>query len=91
MRNNLPVVSREMGAALAYSKNQIGDILALTVLAYGVGKFVLRAWSDRSNPRHFMGLGLLLTVLCNVLFGWMSIYPAHPALWTRNGLVQGMG
>ncbi|MGQ9918341.1 MAG: MFS transporter [Bryobacteraceae bacterium] len=91
VRNNLPVVSREMGQALAYSKDQIGDMLALTALAYGVGKFVMGAWSDRSNPRYFMALGLLLTALCNVLFGWMSSYPVHLALWTLNGLVQGMG
>lgn len=91
VRNNLRAVSREMGEALAYSKDQIGDMLALTALAYGVGKFGMGAWSDRSNPRYFMALGLLLTALCNVLFGWMSSYPVHLALWTLNGLVQGMG
>ncbi len=51
VRNNLPVVSKEMGAALGYTKGQIGDILALTAIAYGVGEFVLGAWSEHSNPR----------------------------------------
>ncbi len=41
VRNNLPVVSKEMGQALHYSKGQIGDLLALTAIAYGIGKFVL--------------------------------------------------
>src|SRR5689334_21593161 len=53
VRNNLPVVSKEMGQALGYSKGQIGDMLALTAIAYGVGKFLMGAWSDRSNPRYF--------------------------------------
>ena len=49
------------------------------------------AWSDRSNPRYFMPAGLLLTALCNFAFGATSSYPTHLALWTLNGLVQGMG
>ncbi|MCX6551386.1 MAG: MFS transporter, partial [Acidobacteria bacterium] len=53
VRNNLPVVSKEMGLALGYDKSQIGDILALTAIAYGLGKFLLGALSDRSNPRYF--------------------------------------
>ncbi|MCX7604677.1 MAG: MFS transporter, partial [Bryobacteraceae bacterium] len=91
VRNNLPVVSKEMGEALAYSKAQIGDMLAATAIAYGIGKFLMGAWSDRSNPRYFMPLGLLLTALCNFLFGAMASYPVHLLLWTLNGLVQGMG
>lgn len=91
VRNNLPVVSKEMGQALHYSKSQIGDLLALTAIAYGIGKFVMGAWSDRSNPRYFMPAGLLLTAFCNFAFGAVSSYPLHLALWTLNGLAQGMG
>lgn len=91
VRNNLPVVSLEIGRSLHYSFDQIGNLLALTAISYGVGKFVLGAWSDGSNPRYFMPLGLLLTALCNFAFGAVSNYPTHLALWTLNGLVQGMG
>ena len=91
VRNNLPVVSKEMGQALGYSKGQIGDLLAVTAIAYGIGKFVLGTFSDRSNPRYFMPFGLLLTACCNFLFGASSSYPVHLSLWTLNGLVQGMG
>lgn len=91
VRNNLPVVSKEMGQALQYNKGQIGDLLALTAIAYGIGKFLLGAWSDRSNPRYFMPFGLFMTAGCNFLFGASSSYPVHLSLWTLNGLVQGMG
>jgi MFS transporter, OPA family, glycerol-3-phosphate transporter len=91
VRNNLPVVSREMGQALHYSKDQIGNMLAITAICYGVGKFVMGSWSDRSNPRYFMPLGLVLTALCNFAFGAVSSYPLHLLLWGLNGLVQGMG
>src|SRR6266568_8201412 len=86
VRNNLPVVSKEMGQALGYGKAEIGDMLALTAIAYGVGKFLMGAWSDRSNPRYFMPAGLILTALCNFAFGAASSYGVHLALWTLNGL-----
>lgn len=91
VRNNLPVVSKEMGQALHYTKGQIGNLLALTSIAYGIGKFFLGTWSDRSNPRYFMPAGLLATALCNFIFGAASNYPTHLFLWTLNGLAQGMG
>ena len=91
VRNNLPVVSLEMGRSLHYSMEQTGNLLAVTAISYGVGKFVMGTWSDRSNPRLFMPFGLLLTALCNFLFAGVSTYPMHLALWTLNGLAQGMG
>jgi OPA family glycerol-3-phosphate transporter-like MFS transporter len=91
VRNNLPVVSREMGFALQYSKEQVGNILAATAIAYGIGKLFMGAWSDRSNPRYFMSLGLLITACCNFAFGAASSYPVHLALWALNGLAQSMG
>lgn len=91
VRNNFPVVSKEMGEALAYDKGEIGNMLAATAIAYGLGKFLMGAVSDRSNPRYFMPLGLLLTALCNFAFGWVEGYYIHLTLWALNGFVQGMG
>ena len=91
VRNNLPVVSKEMGQALHYSKGQIGDILAISVFVYGLGRFFMGSLSDRSNPRYFMPIGLLLTAFCNFAFATASSYPMHLALWTMNGLAQSMG
>jgi OPA family glycerol-3-phosphate transporter-like MFS transporter len=91
VRNNLPVVSKEMGQALVYSKDQIGDMLAVMVAVYGLGRFVMGSLSDRANPRYFMPLGLLLTAVCNFAFATVSSYPAHLALWAVNGLGQSMG
>jgi OPA family glycerol-3-phosphate transporter-like MFS transporter len=91
VRNNFPIVTKEMGASLHYSKGQIGDMLAITAITYGVGKFFMGAWSDRSNPRYFMPLGLLLTAFCNFAFATVHSYPVHLALWGMNGLFQSMG
>lgn len=91
VRNNLGVVAKELGAALHYDKAMIGDILAGTAIAYGIGKFVMGFLSDRSDTRKFIFAGLLLTALCNFAFGASSAFSVHLALWSLNGLIQGMG
>jgi OPA family glycerol-3-phosphate transporter-like MFS transporter len=91
VRNNFSVVSKDMSLALGYDKEMIGNILAVTAMSYGLGKFVMGAFSDRSNPRVFMSLGLLLTAIFNFAFGASSDYTVHFWLWSLNGFFQGMG
>jgi OPA family glycerol-3-phosphate transporter-like MFS transporter len=91
VRNNVSIVTVEMQGALHYTKEMIGDITAMTALAYGLSKFLMGSVSDKSNSRRFMSTGLLLTAICNFAFGASSNYYAHLALWTLNGFAQGMG
>ena len=91
VRNNLSTVAKDIEGALGYDHNMIGNILALSAIAYGVGKFINGSLSDRSNPRKFMAFGLLLTGLINFAFGSVQTYGVHLFLWTLNGFVQGMG
>ncbi|MCB1147039.1 MAG: MFS transporter [Leptospiraceae bacterium] len=91
VRNNFAPVSKEFAADLGYSRSDIGDLLALTAISYGLGKFLMGAVSDRSNVRRFMPFGLLLTALLNIAFGSVSVFSVHLALWSLNGFVQGMG
>ena len=64
-------------------------------IAYGVSKFVMGSVSDRSNPRWFMPLGLLLSCAVTAAFGSIeAIYGSLAliiALQTLNGWVNGMG
>lgn len=91
VRNNLSVVSKEIEGALGYDHSSIGSILAVTAISYGVGKFIMGSISDRSDPRKFMALGLLLTAICNFAFGGIGNLHLHMALWSLNGFFQGMG
>ena len=91
VRNNLATVAKDLGSALAYDHNMIGNILALSAIAYGLGKFLMGSLSDRANPRKFMATGLLLTGLVNFAFGGIEIYWVHLVLWSLNGFIQGMG
>jgi MFS transporter, OPA family, glycerol-3-phosphate transporter len=91
VRNNFAPVSKEIGALLHYDKAMIGDILAGTAIAYGVGKFVMGYFADRSDARKYVAVGMLLTAALNFVFGASSTYGMHLFLWTLNGFVQGMG
>ena len=91
VRNNLSVVAKDIEGALGYSHDNIGTILAVLAISYGIGKFVLGSLSDRSDVRKFMALGLFLTAVCNFAFGSASTFWVHVVLWGLNGLVQGMG
>ncbi len=91
VRNNLSTVAKDIEGALHYDHSMIGNILAISALSYGLGKFLLGAVSDRSDARKFMALGLVLTAACNFIFGGIANYSLHLFLWALNGFVQGMG
>jgi OPA family glycerol-3-phosphate transporter-like MFS transporter len=91
VRNNFAPVSKEIGAALHYDKLMLGNILAATAVAYGVGKLVMGFFADRSDARKYVATAMLLTAGCNFLFGSTFNYSGQLALWTLNGFVQGMG
>jgi OPA family glycerol-3-phosphate transporter-like MFS transporter len=78
-----------------YTKAALGSAMTGLSIAYGVSKFIMGSVSDRSNPRWFMTLGLLLTSAVTFAFGSTpAIYGSLTAivvLQTLNGWFNGMG
>ena len=78
-----------------YSKADLGSALSGLAIAYGFSKFLMGSVSDRSNPRFFLPLGLLLSCGLMMIFGWVKgIYMSLPLmiiLQTLNGWINGMG
>jgi len=78
-----------------YTKAQLGTAMTGLSIAYGVSKFLMGSVSDRSNPRWFMPLGLLLSCAVMLIFGLVpAIYSSlflMVALQSLNGWVNGMG
>lgn len=72
-------------------KNDIGVMATLFYLTYGVSKFISGVISDKSNPRHFMAIGLIMTGITNILFGLSSSVFMLTALWIINAWFQGWG
>src|SRR5881396_1631136 len=76
-----------------HSKADLGWALTGTSIAYGISKFLMGSVSDRSNPKYFLPLGLLLS--CAIMFvsgAVKSIYASLGiviGLQIANGWVQG--
>jgi MFS transporter, OPA family, glycerol-3-phosphate transporter len=96
VRNNLalamPDILREHPE---YSKAMLGSALTGLSIAYGLSKFLMGAVSDRSNPRYFLPLGLLLSCVVMAVCGLAkAVYTSLfilIVLQTVNGWFQGMG
>ena len=78
-----------------YTKAQLGTAMTGLSIAYGASKFLMGSVSDKSNPRWFMPLGLLLSCAVLLVFGFVkAVYGSllvMIALQTLNGWFNGMG
>ena len=83
----MPLLMQDLGL----TKSDLGILSTLLALSYGASKFLSGIISDRSNPRVFMSIGLILTGIINIFFGWTSSLILFCLLWTLNGLFQGWG
>lgn len=76
---------------LGFDKSQLGFLGSVLYITYGISKFASGILSDRSNPRYFMALGLILTGFCNIFFGMSSTIFMFAVFWGLNGWFQGLG
>ncbi|EAR55795.1 putative UhpC, sugar phosphate permease [Photobacterium sp. SKA34] len=83
----MPAIITDLG----WDKADIGLMGTLFYLTYGCSKFISGIVSDRSNPRYFMGIGLIATGIINILFGLSSSIVALSILWILNAWFQGWG
>lgn len=78
-----------------YSKAALGTAMTGLSIAYGVSKFLMGSVSDRSNPKYFLPLGLLISaaiIFASGTLRWIySSLALIVLLQTINGWVQGMG
>ncbi len=96
VRNNLalaiPDILKEFPQ---HSKADLGWALTGLSISYGISKFLMGSVSDRSNPKYFLPLGLLLSAAVMFVSGAVkSMYASLGlviALQVVNGWVQGMG
>ena len=78
-----------------YTKAALGAALSGLSVAYGLSKFLMGSVSDRSNPKYFLPLGLLLSAALMGALGLSDVALASLvvifASQLANGWVQGMG
>lgn len=76
---------------LSLSKFELGLLGSILSLSYGASKFLSGILGDKSNPRYFMSIGLILTGIFNLFFGMSSTLWAFALFWGLNGWFQGWG
>src|SRR5437762_1190734 len=78
-----------------HSKADLGWALTGLSISYGVSKFLMGSVSDRSNPKYFLPLGLLIS--CGIMFAMGTVKAMYASLAVvivlqiLNGWAQGMG
>ncbi|MBA7625444.1 Glycerol-3-phosphate transporter [subsurface metagenome] len=83
----IPGIMDEYG----YTKTTMGLILTALFGAYAFGQFVNGQLGDKFGGRIMVSLGLILSAVFNLLFGFSSIFTAMVVIWALNGYVQSMG
>lgn len=78
-----------------HTKAGLGMGITALSIAYGLSKFIMGSVSDRSNPRRFLPLGLLLSAgiiaVCGLVKSVYAWLPLVVGLMALNGWVNGMG
>lgn len=83
----MPVLMQDLGMQIS----DLGILSSVLSITYGLSKFLSGMLADRSNPRFFMAMGLILTGLANILFGLSSSVLLFAVFWGMNGWFQGWG
>jgi OPA family sugar phosphate sensor protein UhpC-like MFS transporter len=90
-RKSFNSVMPGMITELGFQKGDLGIIGTVLYLTYGISKFGSGILSDRSNPRYFMSIGLILTGVFNIFFGMSTSILMLCVFWALNGAFQGWG
>ena len=83
----MPALMQDLGLQIS----DLGILSSILAITYGASKFLSGIMADRSNPRYFMATGLILTGICNILFGMSSSLLFFAVFWGLNGWFQGWG
>lgn len=89
-RLNLAAALPALMTAMALTETQVGLIQTVFALIYAVGQLVNGAIVDRVSARRYIVAGLVLSALCNILFGFSRAYWQLLVFWALNGAAQSM-
>jgi sugar phosphate permease len=91
VRVNLPIAAPAITREFHFSNTQWGLVLSISTIVYAVSKCLSGIVGDRANPCYLLGLGLLLSALVNLVFGFGASLGFFICCWALNNLFQGTG
>ncbi len=90
-RLTISVAKKPMIDAGVANAEDLGRIGSVFFFAYAFGRLTNGFLCDRAHIGRFMGTGLLISAVINILFGSVSWVALFLVLWCINGWFQSMG
>ncbi len=90
-RVNVSVVLPIIAVELNVGRAEIGILGTVFFWVYGLGNFIFGEVGSHVSPFRIIGLGLLVSAIVNLAFGFQSSLILMLALWGINGLAQSGG
>lgn len=91
VRKNFSMAMPSFLSEFHYTKSDLGLILSLFSIVYGIAKLFNGILADKANPRYFMAIGLAGSAIVNIFFGLSSSLFAFGVFWIMNAFFQAMG
>ena len=96
IRKNFNIAQNDMISDYGMSLTELGTIGLGFSITYGIGKTALNYWADGKNSKNMLPLGLLLSGLCILGFGFvmgpgMGSFYMMIGLYSLSGMFQSVG
>lgn len=91
VRQNFSMAMPGLMEEFGYTKVELGWIVTIFSIVYGIGKFFNGYLSDRSNARYFMSIGLFLSAIVSIFMGLGVGLGTMGFIWGINAWFQSMG
>lgn len=90
-RVNLSIAVPGIMDEYGYSKTAMGGVMTALLIAYAIGQFVNGQLGDKFGARKLITLGIFVSAILNIAFGFSPGITAMIAIWALNGYFQSMG
>jgi sugar phosphate permease len=91
VRDNLPMAAPSIIGQYHFSNTQWGALLSASTIVYAFSKFSSGLLADVANPRILLPLGLALSAVANIAFGFGAGLGFFTAFWMLNSAFSGVG
>lgn len=91
VRSNFTLSSTYLIKEYGFSTTEYGLLGSVTAIVYGLSKFFMGNLSDKAYAQRFIAVGLFLSAIINICFGFASSFGMILTLLVFNNIFQGMG
>ncbi len=85
------VVKKDLGDALGFAPEVLGEIGAAYLIAYAIGQFTVSYLSRYITPKKMLLSGMAISIMANIGFSFASSQMALTGLIVANGFAQSTG